>query len=421
MIQHIFKIIWVERKVNTWILLELILVFCVLWFCADYMYYTTKRYFQPKGFDIEHTYHITIGMKRQGWNDIDSGDSIKKAGIYDNAWTIYNRIKQYPLIETASLSSAAYPYSGASMSNSYMIDSTTIDMRVKRVTPEYFGVFKINIIKGKPFTEEDLVGGNNVILSGGNNNLFGKKTVEEMKTLYFDKEKSDSSKVIGIADRVKINDYEDYQCIQYKPLKINEEDVIIFNELCVRIKPEADKDFISRFSQDMRNQLEIGPFYLSGIKSIEKERELFMKQAGYTNNFKSIYSVTAFLIVNIFLGVLGTFWFRVQSRRSEIGLRIALGASKNNVKKMFIGESILLLFIASLVASIICINISAADLLKSINVPVPNRGEEGAGIAQHFINYGFTFAFLAAIAIVAVWYPAKKASDIQPTEALRDE
>src|SRR5690606_18291700 len=139
------------------------------------------------------------------------------------------------------------------------------------------------------------------------------------------------------------------------------------------------------------------------------------------NNFKSIYSITAFLIVNIFLGIIGTFWFRIQSRRSEIGLRIALGASKSNVKNMFVLETVLLLFLASMVATIICINVSVTDVIRDINVPIPNREGESTGILQYFINYGFTFLFLALIAIVAVWYPAKKASDIQPTEALRDE
>ena len=39
MIRHIFKIIWNERKTNAWITLEYVLVFCVLWFCVDYLFY----------------------------------------------------------------------------------------------------------------------------------------------------------------------------------------------------------------------------------------------------------------------------------------------------------------------------------------------------------------------------------------------
>lgn len=63
MIRHIFKIIWNERKTNAWITLEYVLVFCVLWFCVDYLFYMGKCYFEPNGFDIEHTYQINMERK----------------------------------------------------------------------------------------------------------------------------------------------------------------------------------------------------------------------------------------------------------------------------------------------------------------------------------------------------------------------
>ncbi len=37
MIHHILKIIWNERRINAWIVLEYVLVFCVLWFCCDFL------------------------------------------------------------------------------------------------------------------------------------------------------------------------------------------------------------------------------------------------------------------------------------------------------------------------------------------------------------------------------------------------
>lgn len=63
MIRHIFKIIWNERKTNAWIVLEYILVFCVLWFCVDYLYYMGKCYWEPVGFDTKNTYLIEMQKK----------------------------------------------------------------------------------------------------------------------------------------------------------------------------------------------------------------------------------------------------------------------------------------------------------------------------------------------------------------------
>ena len=65
------------------------------------------------------------------------------------------------------------------------------------------------------------------------------------------------------------------------------------------------------------------------------------------------------------LGILGTFYFRTQSRRSEIGLRIALGSSKRKIRSLIFTETLLLLFLASIVATILCMALRFADLIQS--------------------------------------------------------
>ncbi|WP_029906576.1 ABC transporter permease [Prevotella sp. 10(H)] len=419
MINHILKTIWADRRINGWILLELIVVFSILWFCTDYLYFMAKRSLEPKGFDIEHTYRIGIDAKDEGREVLFSGSEEEKSKMRDDIWTIYDRIKKYPAIENISYSFSAYPYSGSWSQGGIIIDSVSIYTQFKTVTPEFFNVFKINIISGKSFTWDDMVADNPVVISTGRDGLLGNKQPQDVP--YIEYGGDHKEKVVGVAEKIKRNEYEDYDVTLYRALKKDHRYITEFRELCVRVKPDADVNFEEKFTNDMRNQLKVGHYYLSSIVPMEKERQMYMEWNGYDNNFKSIYSITAFLIVNIFLGIIGTFWFRIQSRRSEIGLRIALGASKSNVKNMFVQETVLLLFLASILATIICVNISVADLIKDINVPIPDRGENGAGIVQYFINYGITFLFLAIIAIVAVWYPAKKASDIQPTEALRDE
>lgn len=422
MIKQIFKIIWIERKTNAWILLELILVFCILWFCSDYLFFTAKRYFQPQGFDIEHTYRINIGTKDEGKEILSSNDEEAKKKMQDDIWAIYDRIKQYQAVEYISYSSSAYPYSGSWSSSGIMQDSVEINLQIKRVTPDFFNVFKINIIHGTPFTWENSIAGRPVIISADKDNLFGKQNPEKVQFINRDKDnKENNDNVIGVASRCKRSEFDEYNAIGYYPMKKDDQNVARYREICIRVKPDADKNFPEQFTKDMRSQLELGHYYLSSITSIDEDRDNYMEWTGYSDNFKSIYSISSFLIINIFLGVVGTFWFRVQSRRSEIGLRIAMGSTKRGVKRIFICETFSLLFLASLVATIICVNISIGDVLKDINLPIPDRGEEKVGIVQHFINYGITLAFLAIIAFVAVWYPASKAAKIQPAEALKDE
>ena len=419
MIKHILKIIWTERKSNAWILLELTLVFCILWFCTDYLYFNVKRYFDPIGFNIEHTYRVEISMKDEGKVIAASGTDEEKEALLQDLWTIYDRIKKYPAIENLSYSQAAAPYCGGFRSYGYFVDSVQIYSWIKEITPEFFDVFKIHIISGSSFNDENSATGNVVIISGDRSDKFGQKQVTAVKEIQnFDSTKTN---VIGVANKVKRDEYDDYRMINYYPLKKDDRSIINWREIAVRVKPEADKDFAGKFIKDMRNQLEIGPYILTGVIPIEKDRESYMQWTGNSGKFKSIFSITSFLIINIFLGIIGTFWFRTQSRRGEIGLRIAMGSSRANVQRMFIGETLLLLFLASILAAVICINLSLADILKDINVPAVGNKVEQVASVRYLINYGFTFLFLALIAILAVWYPAKKASEVPPAEALHDE
>ena len=47
-----------ERRSNSWLFIELLLVSIVLWYVVDYMFVTLYTYFEPRGFDIENTYRV---------------------------------------------------------------------------------------------------------------------------------------------------------------------------------------------------------------------------------------------------------------------------------------------------------------------------------------------------------------------------
>lgn len=418
MIKQIFKIIWSERKINVWILFELILVFCILWFCVDYIYFFTKRYLEPTGYNVEHVYNINMGVKEEGHVLINNGTDAQKDSLLNTVWTIVDRIKKYSDIEYISLSSAAVPYSGSFMSNKASLDTMVDYIHFKSVSPDYFNVFKINLQQGQV---ENWHSTDNIVISGNKDNQFLKHDVKQIKSLVTGD--NENKQVIGVAASSKRSEFDEHNPIVYTLLSTNDRETVYFDgtEICVRVKAEADKNFIERFTKDMQEQIAMGPYFLSSVTSISDLRKDFMKWNKYDNNFKSIFSISSFLFINIFLAVVGTFWFRIQTRRNEIGLRVAVGSTRMNIKALFIFETLILLLLASLIATPICINIALADILRDIGVPSIDRGEEPIQISQYVINYLFTAFILITISISAVLYPSWRASRIQPAEALRDE
>jgi putative ABC transport system permease protein len=120
-----------------------------------------------------------------------------------------------------------------------------------------------------------------------------------------------------------------------------------------------------------------------------------------------------FLLVNIFLGIIGTFWYRTQQRRSELGLRIALGSSLSQLNFLLIGEGLLLLFLAVVPALVVCFHIGHADLTDAWQVEW--------GFARFASGAALTLLFMALMIVVGIWYPAYQAMKIQPAEALHEE
>ena len=424
MIRHIFKIIWNERKINAWLVVEYIIIFCILWFCCDYLYPMLRNYYSPQGFDIEHVYMIQMREK-------PSEENSEELDKYALAMTFMERVKRYPDIENVAFAHAAVPYGSNTWMSTYMLNSDSINasLRQRYVSTEFFDVFRIKV-DGEIFDWTDNATKDNAIISSFSDDQFGSYDEEEplipiseVHTLRYDNEwdaRKSTHKVIGRTSEIKDPYFQPNHNNIILPIERGDVDLRRM-QIAVRVKPEADKNFVERFTEDMREQLFIGPYYLSHVVSVKEMKAQYDSNWGARNQINSTFAITLFLVVNIFLGILGSFWFRTQSRRSELGLRIALGSSKRKVQGMVILETMMLLFIASIIGTIICLNFGSTETLQSLGIPALNKEAWGIGKEQNVINFAITFTFLAIVSVIAVWYPAKQASSIQPAEALRDE
>jgi len=182
-------------------------------------------------------------------------------------------------------------------------------------------------------------------------------------------------------------------------------------ELCVRVKPEIGKNFRDYFFTQLSSQLFIDNMFVIDVISTSAYRE---RVVGYEKGLIMIRSILFFfLLVNIFFGISGTFWLRTRQRRGEIGLRIALGSSKANVRNILFAEGLILLIIAFLPAAFVGMNIMVADLVEKYWMDI--------SWIRYIIGIAVTFLILVIIVVSGIWYPAHYTMKMQPSEALRYE
>ena len=183
-------------------------------------------------------------------------------------------------------------------------------------------------------------------------------------------------------------------------------------ELCVRVRANQDVDFIERLKADSEKQLRVGNIYISNIRSFKDIRRNF--QQGQYNKVRDSITTMVFLLVNIFLGLFGTFWFRTQQRKCEIALHKAHGATNRMVFTRLVSEGWLLLLIITPIALAIDFNLAYAELNAWYNGTTLEAGR--------FLLCGAISALLIALMIaIGIGIPARKAMKIDPAEALHNE
>jgi ABC-type antimicrobial peptide transport system permease subunit len=131
------------------------------------------------------------------------------------------------------------------------------------------------------------------------------------------------------------------------------------------------------------------------------------------NQRLGLYLVGSFAglaVVLVFAGLYGVLSQLVGYRRREIGLRVALGASRQSIARMVLRSGAVLVG-AGLVAGLV-LALAMGRLLKSFLYEV-KPADAGTYVAVALA--------LAAIGLLAALIPARRALAIEPMEALRDE
>lgn len=415
MINHIMKLIWNQRKSNSWLLGELLLVAVCLWYIVDYLLAVLYTFNAPVGFDLSHTYQFQFNAREEGSEGYLTPEE-HSAKVGEDLWEAVERLRMQPEVEAVAVSRLAIPYNTMDNYISLRPDTLSegVSCRIQFVSPDYFTVYRIQPTSSSVPLKDGISSQTAVITEDAAGQLFKEKEV--LRQIVYADNNSTTLTIGGISRTVRCSEFNTASPMLY--LYMSEADVKAFApqmlpwaEVSVRVKPEADRNFAETFMLEKSNQIETGNLYLQNIISLSSIREDALRDG--KGEMKTRLSILFFLLVNIFLGIVGTFWFRTRQRQGEMGLRMALGSTRKQLRRIVLWEGIALLTLAFIPAIVICLNIAYANLID-LNLM-------GNTLLRFAGGMFITYLLIALMIIAGTWYPANEAARLEPADALHYE
>jgi len=281
------------------------------------------------------------------------------------------------------------------------------------VTPNYAEVRKVGVSSGSFISQHDVDSLNKVTVLGPQvvSDLFGDGVNPIGEMIHINKQ---SFRVIGVTTSKGGSGFQNQDDMIFIPLTTAQKIVFGASNLS-SISVEAKSEDLMTQAQD-----QVGYFLLARHRlndpsqadfSILSQNDILNTASSITGTFTALLSgIAAISLIVGGIGIMNIMLVTVTERTREIGLRKALGAKKKVITTQFLLESIILTGVGGILGMIF-------GILASL-------------IISYFINLPFTispFSIALAIGVSGVigilfgWYPAKKAADLQPIDALRYE
>jgi putative ABC transport system permease protein len=144
---------------------------------------------------------------------------------------------------------------------------------------------------------------------------------------------------------------------------------------------------------------------LGGVGAVAEHTAGAATDSAFTSLFLGL-GLVAFLVGGV--GIANVMVISVLERRSEIGLRRAIGATRRHITLQFLSEAVLLALLGGLAGAALGGLVTAgSDALRGWEIVVPPIAL-GGGVAAALL-----------IGAVAGLYPATRAARLVPTDALR--
>jgi predicted permease len=356
---------------------------------------------QDVGYDTEGVVMMAVDPISAGYRGDDIGRVCK---------TILDRVAVLPGVRSATFSENGL-FSGTESSTRVSVEGFTPSSeegrfaRFDQVGPGYFSNVGISLLRGRGITERDGPAAPRVAVIN-----------ETMAKFYFPgsnpvgqslhvRPQGIPLEIIGVARDTQDHSFWDKPVRRFYVSYFQPIDGITTANFEIRILGNHG-DFatiLRREVQAVDRQLMI-----LGIRNLKNLMDQSLVQTRLITKLSSFFGLVAVGLAAI--GLYGVMAYEVSQRTSEFGIRMALGAQRRDVLSLVIGKGFRLVLVGSIIG--LAGATTATRLVSSLLYGVTTTDPA---------TFAGVLLLLAAVALLAVWLPARRATRIDPMVALRHE
>ena len=393
MFSHLLKLMWNKRRAGGMIFLEILLAFFVLFGVGTFLSYNADRYSSPLGFSYENSIGVRMDVP-----DTLNTDSLGVLAFQDR---VRRDLLAMDNVEAVTWIGPVNPFGGNIWSTGNNDLGFEVLTQMMFVDEHFAETAELEFDEGGWYTEDDQRGKYPPIVVN-----------REFKEKYFPNAESllDSivpfngeSRIVGVTGDFKYrSNFSENLPLSFFPQSMRLQEDAPYEMLIVRLRPGT----LAASEEAIYNQL------VSATKSNEVVIWDMAKDRRKANRtivipMVILIVISAFLLINIGLGLFGVLFTQINRRRAEIGLRRAMGATPGEVTRQFLAEVLLLAGAAILLGTFFAIQVPLLELL-----PIPSRFAYAA--------IGFAAVVILVVVAICALVPSLQAARLQPANVLHE-
>ena len=434
--KQILNNLWSQRAQNVWLLAELVLVCFVAWKQLDpiavRMYYKSL----PKGFDSERLVVAQTSITDIRWFEGDNADRVldQKTRILKQKLQASDKVEQvcilsqlYGLLAPRNMFSHSVDNEGEQYA--YGDDTVHVYETLYLKNEHFFETYGIHAAEGSPSVEELSKLDHGIVISRSlAERLFGSAQAaigkEITHSIFIEEEWVTSYRICGVVEDVHVSETSFDTWQRYVPTTDNPLRYV-HSQLLIRLKPDVN---VRRFVEEQNFRLR--QFTTDGlaIVSFTPYEDLTTSKNQFASpmlsyDFNLAVTTALFFLINLCLGVIGTFWMQTKRRTEESGIMRAFGATRGRIMGMFLAEGFILTTASMFITCVLYLNYVKTGLgeLCISYSPQPDPTWVADKPLHFLIISGIVYLVILIVVSIGITIPAWNICRTKPVEALREE